>query len=178
MNGTLHIAPCKDRKGHWKIISAIWVPYNIDEVFNFFSNAENLEILTPPWLKFRITSKRPIAMEEGTLIDYKLRVHGLPISWRSKITKWEPPYAFQDNQVVGPYKTWEHVHLFEEKGGGTRVIDKVTYRPLGGALANWLMVKRDLTRIFSYRQDQLSRIFPSIEQPAVVQTRLREALAQ
>jgi hypothetical protein len=163
MNGTLNIAPSPDRRGHWKIISSMWVPYDLNRVFDFFANAENLERLTPPWLRFQIKGDVSTAMSEGTLIDYKLRVHGVPISWRSKITKWQPPYCFQDEQVIGPYQTWEHVHLFEESGNGTHIIDKVTYRPTGGALVNWLLVKRDLNRIFRYRQEQLADVFPSSE---------------
>ncbi len=131
------------------------VPYPLEHVFDFFSRAENLELLTPPWLSFRILTPRPIRMCEGALIDYRLRVHGIPLSWRSEITVWEPPYRFVDEQRRGPYRLWRHEHRFVDAQGGTRVDDRVDYAVYGGSLVNRLFVAPDLERIFDYRQLRL-----------------------
>jgi ligand-binding SRPBCC domain-containing protein len=139
------------------------VPRPIDEVFAFFADAGNLEELTPPWLAFAIVTPRPIEMTEGTLIDYRLRVHGLPLSWRSEITAWDPPRRFVDEQVKGPYRCWHHEHLFEPdvQGGrpdATRVIDRVDYAVLFDPLVH-RFVEKDLDRIFAYRQERLRAVF-------------------
>ncbi|NNE10571.1 MAG: SRPBCC family protein, partial [Gemmatimonadetes bacterium] len=110
------------------------IPRPLDEVFAFFADASNLSRLTPPWLDFRIVSETPIRMEEGRLIDYRLKVHGIPLRWQSEITTWDPPHRFVDEQRKGPYKVWHHTHRFEEAGNGTRVIDEVRYDVPGGAL--------------------------------------------
>jgi ligand-binding SRPBCC domain-containing protein len=137
----------------------LWLPRPRDEVFAFFADARNLEALTPPWLNFVILTPSPIAMKIGTLIDYRIRVHGLPISWRTEIVGWNPPHQFVDVQLRGPYKLWHHTHVFEEHNGGTRCLDHVRYRPRGGALVNWLFVRRDVEQIFSYRQERLRELF-------------------
>jgi ligand-binding SRPBCC domain-containing protein len=121
------------------------------EVFAFFGDAGNLDALTPPWLKFRILTPRPIAMRPGTLIDYKLSIHGIPVRWRTAITTWAPPDVFVDEQLRGPYRRWVHTHLFSDEAGGTRVEDRVLYRVPGGALVNALIVAPDLRRVFAYR---------------------------
>ena len=131
------------------------------EVFAFFSDAANLEAITPTWLKFVICSPQPITLRRGTLIDYRLRVHGVPIRWRSLISVWEPPARFVDEQVRGPYRLWHHEHRFEEVEGGTNVHDRVRYAPLGGALINSLFVRRDVERIFAYRAERLQSVFNS-----------------
>ena len=94
-----------------------WLPRPLAEVFHFFSDAENLEKITPPWLKFWIVSPRPIEMQTGTLIDYKLRLKELPLRWQSEISVWDPPYCFVDEQRKGPYRVWKHEHRFEEQTG-------------------------------------------------------------
>jgi ligand-binding SRPBCC domain-containing protein len=99
--------------------SEIWLPRARDEVFAFFADAGNLERLTPPLLSFSILTPRPIAMRPGTLIDYRLKVRGIPIRWRSEITVWEPPVRFVDEQRKGPYRLWHHTHEFAEQDGGT-----------------------------------------------------------
>jgi ligand-binding SRPBCC domain-containing protein len=133
-----------------------------ERVFSFFANAENLDRLTPPWLGFEITTPQPIEMRLGTRLDYRLRLHGLPIRWSSEITLWEPPSAFKDVQRRGPHRRWEHLHTFEESDGGTNVIDEVEYEIPGGPLAPladaWL-VRPDLRRIFGYRHAVLTRVF-------------------
>jgi ligand-binding SRPBCC domain-containing protein len=126
----------------------------LTETFAFFSDAANLERLTPPWLTFRILTPRPIAMHEGAIIDYRIVLYGVPVPWRTRIEAWEPGVRFVDRQIAGPYLWWHHEHCFEPADGGTRVIDRVEYVPrlawLTGAL-----VRRDVERIFSYRQDVL-----------------------
>jgi ligand-binding SRPBCC domain-containing protein len=140
------------------IESDIWLPRPLDEVFAFFSNAANLELLTPPWLHFRILTPKPIAMHDGTLIDYRIRVHGIPISWQSEIANWNPPLGFVDVQRRGPYTHWVHTHSFADVNGGTRVGDSVEFDvPLAFA-AGWF-VKRDVERIFAFRTAALKKRF-------------------
>jgi ligand-binding SRPBCC domain-containing protein len=132
-----------------------------DEVFAFYADAFNLERVTPPWLGFRIATPGPIAMEPGTLIEYRLRLHGLPIRWLTRIEEWEPGRRFVDVQVRGPYRLWHHTHAFEPDGGGTVVRDTVRYAlPLGplGELADRLFVARDLRAIFDYRRASVSKV--------------------
>jgi ligand-binding SRPBCC domain-containing protein len=126
----------------------------LDETFAFFADAGNLERLTPPWLNFRIRTPRPIAMREGTLIEYRIVLYGVPIPWKTRIDVWEPGVRFVDRQLFGPYVWWRHEHRFEPTAHGTRVIDHVEYVPR----ARWLstpLVKRDVERIFAYRQEVL-----------------------
>lgn len=133
----------------------LWVPLNRHQVFALFSDAFQLEHLTPPWLNFRVLTPRPIEMQPGRLIDYQIRLHGIPIRWRTEITDWEPPFRFTDSQLRGPYRLWVHTHTFQELDGGTLVRDRVEYEVPGGAIANRLFVQDDLRRIFNYRHDQL-----------------------
>src|SRR5579871_1189275 len=114
--------------------SEVWVPHPREEVFAFFSRAENLEVLTPPWLHFSILSPGPISMRAGTRIRYRLRLHGIPLQWESEITAWDPPYRFVDEQMRGPYRRWIHEHQFLDRDGGTAVRDTVQYSVAGGAL--------------------------------------------
>ena len=132
--------------------------FPLDPVFDFFARAENLELLTPPWLSFQILNP-DLEMREGALIDYKLRIHGIPLRWRSQITVWEPPHRFVDVQIRGPYRLWEHEHRFTEIEGGTLVEDRVKYAVLGGSWIERLFVAPDLTRIFDYRQARLRELF-------------------
>ena len=136
------------------------LPRPRDVVFSFFADARNLEALTPPWLKFEVLTPAPIEMRPGALIDYRIRVHGLPIRWRTEITAWNPPHRFVDVQLSGPYTLWHHTHTFEERDGGTLCRDDVRYRPRGGALMNWLFVDRDVKKIFDFRQERLRAFFP------------------
>ena len=139
----------------------LWIPRPRDEVFAFFADAHNLQAITPPWVKFEVLTSKPIEMKTGALIDYRIRVHGLPIRWRTEITEWNPPHHFVDEQLRGPYTLWHHTHTFEERDGGTLCMDDVRYRPRGGALMNWLFVRRDVERIFDYRQQRLHEILMS-----------------
>lgn len=135
------------------------LPRKREEVFRFFADAGNLETLTPPWLNFHVLTPSPIAMNAGTLIDYKLRVRGLPLQWRSEITVWEPPVRFVDEQRRGPYQKWIHEHRFEEGSRGTLCTDLVRYCVLGGAIVNRLLVRRDIETIFAFRTAQLRKLF-------------------
>lgn len=146
----------------------LWLPRPRDEVFPFFAEARNLETLTPPWLKFEVLTPAPIEMRAGTLIDYRIRVHGIPIRWRTEITEWQAPHRFVDRQLRGPYTLWHHTHTFEERDGGTLCLDHVRYRPRGGALVNWLFVRRDVDRIFQFRQQRLRELFGSPARPSVL----------
>lgn len=136
-----------------------WLPRPLEQVFPFFANALNLQRLTPPWLEFEVLTPGPIEMREGALIDYRLRVRGMPLRWRSRISLWDPPRAFVDDQVRGPYRRWHHVHRFERSGEGTRVIDEVEYAVWGGPLIDRLLVRPDIRRIFDYRRQALAREF-------------------
>ena len=130
----------------------------IDQVFPFFAEARNLGRITPPWLRFEVLTPEPIAVAEGTLIDYRLRWHGLPIPWRSEISVWEPPQRFVDRQLRGPYRLWVHEHRFEDQGGSTVVHDRVRYAVPGGRLIDALFVRRDVERIFAYRRQCLEAL--------------------
>ena len=129
-------------------------------VFEFFSNAHNLELLTPSFLNFRILNEGPIDIQEGTIIDYKLRLFGVPFRWKTRIERFLSNQAFVDTQVNGPYALWHHTHTFEDHGHGTVMRDIVLYRmPLGilGSIAHLLFVRRTLETIFQFRHDALSR---------------------
>ena len=132
-----------------------------EDVFPFFGDAHNLEAITPPWLGFRVVTPEPIEMAAGTLIEYRLRLHGVPIRWRTTIAVWDPPRRFVDVQLSGPYRMWHHTHDFEPTAdGGTLMTDTVRYAlPFGplGEIAHRLLVRRDLERIFDFRRDEVAR---------------------
>jgi ligand-binding SRPBCC domain-containing protein len=134
------------------------VPASLQETFAFFSDASNLERLTPPWLNFRIRTPMPVAMREGLEIDYRVVLYGVPIPWRTRIDVWEPGRRFVDRQTLGPYRWWRHEHAFEEVGGGTRMHDRVEYVPRLRWLSS-VLVRRDVTRIFAYRARMLQQVF-------------------
>jgi hypothetical protein len=136
-----------------------WLPRPPAELFPFFADAANLERITPPWLAFRILTPGPIEMRPGALIDYRLKVHGVPLRWRTRIAAWEPPHRFVDEQLRGPYRRWVHEHTFVEQDGGTLCRDDVRYAVLGGALVDRLLVRRDVESIFAYRRRALSELF-------------------
>jgi ligand-binding SRPBCC domain-containing protein len=133
----------------------------LPEVFAFFSDAVNLEALTPPFLRFRIITPLPIAMCVGARIDYRLSLWGVPLRWRSVISCFEPDRRFIDEQESGPYAQWHHLHEFEAEGRGTRMLDHVTYRlPFGalGRLVHAIWVERQLRMIFDYRAAAVERL--------------------
>jgi hypothetical protein len=146
--------------------TSLWLPRPRTEVFPFFAEARNLEAITPPWLRFEVLTPAPIELRAGAVIDYRIRVHGIPIRWRTEIAEWQPPHRFVDVQVRGPYTLWRHTHTFEERDGGTLCADHVRYRPRGGALLNWLFVRRDVERIFQYRRQRLTALFGPSTRPS------------
>ncbi|MDP7040357.1 MAG: SRPBCC family protein [Myxococcota bacterium] len=131
----------------------------LEDVFAFFADAANLQRLTPPWLHFKILTPLPITMKAGVLIDYRIRLRGFPIRWRSQIDSWEPPHHFVDTQVRGPYHLWEHHHRFSSTQNGTLAVDEVHYRAPFGFMSHSLLVNRDLEKIFAYRQAQMNAVF-------------------
>jgi ligand-binding SRPBCC domain-containing protein len=135
------------------------LPRPPEEIFEFFSDAFQLQTLTPPWLRFCVLTLPPIHLQEGALIDYRLRVHGFPLCWQSRIEQWDPPRRFADVQTRGPYRQWLHEHVFESLDGGTLCSDIVEYEVYGGRLVHALLVRRDLARIFAYRQHILRQLF-------------------
>jgi ligand-binding SRPBCC domain-containing protein len=130
-----------------------------ERVFELFSDAFQLESLTPPWLQFAVLTPRPIHIREGTRIDYRMRLHGVPLRWQSRIVVWEPPLRFVDEQIRGPYRRWRHEHGFEEVGGGTLCRDLVNYAVPGGRLVERLFVRNNLLKIFEFRQRRLEQVF-------------------
>lgn len=138
----------------WLLQREQWVARPLAVVFDFFSRAENLGRITPPWLGFRIHTPLPIEMRVGTRIDYTIRLAGVPLRWRTAVTEWEPERRFVDVQERGPYALWEHTHEFAERGGGVLVTDRVRYAlPLGplGRAAHALAVRAALAAIFDFR---------------------------
>jgi ligand-binding SRPBCC domain-containing protein len=130
------------------------------EVFPFFADAANLEAITPPWLRFHVITPRPIEMRVGTLIEYRLTLHRVPVSWLTRIEEWVPGERFVDAQIHGPYRLWHHTHEFEAHGDQTLMRDTVRYAlPYGplGEVARRAFVARDLERIFAYRAEVLRR---------------------
>ena len=139
--------------------SELWLPRLVTEVFPFFADARNPQAITPDWLNFEVLTPGPIEIKAGALIDYKLRVRGLPLRWRTHIKSWEPPHRFVDEQLRGPYRQWIHEHTFVEKDGGTLARDVVRYAVFGGALINRIFVRRDVERIFEFRRMKLVERF-------------------
>jgi ligand-binding SRPBCC domain-containing protein len=135
-----------------------WLPLPPERVFPFFADAFKLELITPPMLRFRVLTPAPIEMRAGTVIDYQLKLHGIPVRWRSEITLWEPPHRFVDQQRRGPYRFWRHEHSFADVDGGTLARDQVEYAVRGGAFIDKLLVAPDLKKIFEYRKDRLAEL--------------------
>lgn len=153
----LQFAPSPAGRG-FRLTATQFLPRPREEVFALFSDAFQLEAITPPWLRFQVLTPAPIAITTGTQIDYRLRLHGLPIRWQSRISVWEPPFRFVDEQMRGPYRRWYHEHTFESLPGGTRCRDVVDYEVPGGRLVNFLFVRPDLRRIFRYRRQRLAKL--------------------
>jgi ligand-binding SRPBCC domain-containing protein len=139
--------------------SQLWLAHSLDNVFAFFSDAHNLDLITPPWLHFRTSMAGAGEMRSGMVLDHRLSLHGFPLSWRSKITNWDPPARFVDEQIHGPYRLWIHEHRFEEQNGGTLVHDHVRYAVFFDFLIHRLFIRREIERIFAYREKKLREIF-------------------
>ena len=139
-----------------------FIPRPRSDVFRFFSDALNLERLTPPFLNFKVLTPPPIDMQPGARIDYKLSLYGVGFRWRTRIESFTPDEAFVDTQERGPYVLWHHTHTFDDVDGGTLMRDVVRYRlPLGplGSLGHSLFVRRQLQRIFDYRREAVAEVF-------------------
>jgi ligand-binding SRPBCC domain-containing protein len=151
-------APTRPTRGVDQLHCETVIAASLERTFAFFADAANLERLTPPWLNFHIATPMPIVMAKGVEITYRIKLYGIPIPWRSRIEVWEPGVRFVDRQIVGPYRWWDHEHRFEATANGTRVIDHVEYAPRAAWISGGL-VRRDLERIFEYRQSALPRLF-------------------
>lgn len=131
-----------------------FVPLPIERVFPFFAAAENLERITPSLLRFSILTPLPIEMRQGAHIDYRLRLLGIPFGWKTRITVWDSPHEFVDEQISGPYRVWRHRHRFRSVDGGTEIDDRVDYAlplsPVGEVALP--LVKRQLAAIFRHRR--------------------------
>jgi hypothetical protein len=139
-----------------------WLPRPIEEIFSFFSRPENLQVITPPWLDFRMV-EAPEELEAGSLIRYRLRWRRWPIRWTTEINLWNPPRRFIDRQLSGPYALWNHDHSFVAHEGGTLMRDYVTYAAPFGSMSRWistLLVKPDVERIFDFRAAVMRKMFP------------------
>jgi ligand-binding SRPBCC domain-containing protein len=148
----------------YKLRREMWVPQPLPAVFEFFSRADNLERITPPWMQFRILTPGPIDMKEGAIIAYALRVRGIPLRWLTQIERWNPPLEFIDVQAKGPYKLWRHTHRFSELQGGTSIVDVVDYAlPFGvlGRLVHRIQVAPDLSHIFDFRAQRVQSLLSS-----------------
>lgn len=154
---TVDPASAHGPRGIHVLRATAYIDRPVPEVFPFFAAAENLERITPPSLRFRVITPLPIEMRVGALIDYRLHLNGFPFAWRTEITEWDPPHAFVDTQLAGPYHTWIHRHTFEPEGRGTYMVDEVRYRlplwPLGEIALP--IVRRQLAGIFGFRAEAL-----------------------
>lgn len=147
-----------------------WIPRPRSEVFNFFSSETNLERITPHWLSFKVLGKSTPQIQQGTLIDYRLKLYGLPIRWRTEIEVWEPGVKFVDRQLWGPYSLWHHTHEFTDEAGGTRMNDTVRYKLPLGAFGNFVAgwsVHRQVRDIFEYRSRTIVELFSANREESV-----------
>jgi ligand-binding SRPBCC domain-containing protein len=141
------------------------VPYPLETTFAFFSDPRNLEHLTPAFLKFEFLREPPATMVAGTVLDYRIRLYGVPVQWRTRIELVEPPTRFVDVQEKGPYANWRHTHTFRSIGAQTEMTDHVDYAiPFGplGELARVVLVDRSLREIFDYRQRELIGVMKAV----------------
>ena len=140
--------------------SRVWIARSRPDVFAFFADPANLSRTMPRELQVTVLTRGPLTMEAGTVLDYRVRWLGVPLRWRAFVREYDPPYRFVDVQVRGPWARWEHRHLFLEEDGGTRMEDRVTYRPpLGplGRLAHGVLLRRQLARAWRVRREAIAR---------------------
>lgn len=148
--------------GDHKVVFKNWIAQDPEKVFRFFGNEKNLEVLTPPWLHFKVNGKSTPEIQKGTEIQYRLSLHGVPLHWTSVIDKWVPPILFSDTQKKGPYKKWHHTHEFQAVNRGTLMTDTILYDlPLGtlGEFFGGRYVQTDVNRIFAYRTSKIKEVF-------------------
>jgi len=155
------IRPDTERRAGAHILTArTFLPLDIDRVFDFFADAANLGRITPPELQFETLTPAPIDMSAGTLIDYRLRLFGVPFRWQTEILSWNPPHSFTDSQQKGPYREWVHTHHFGQVEGGIEMTDEVRFRlplyPVGDLAMP--IVRMQLRRIFSYRRQRIAAL--------------------
>jgi ligand-binding SRPBCC domain-containing protein len=143
----------------YKLETQLWLPAARDRLFKFFAEPSNLERITPSWLHFEMTTPPTTVIGPGTLLDYRLRLRGIPVRWQSEIAVWEPPSRFIDRQTKGPYSLWVHEHTFTERDSGTVIGDSVEYAVPGGTIVQRLLVAPELERIFRYRHKVLEELF-------------------
>ena len=152
------------KKNEARLLTHLWVPQKPEDIWDFFSSETNLEEITPKNLNFKVLGKSTEAIEEGTLIDYKLKIHGVPAKWKTRIRDWDPPHEFVDEQLSGPYKRWVHHHGLKPFRGGTLLTDRVRFQlPLGsmGRMGGFAFVRQDVEKIFSYRSQVVWKKFGS-----------------
>jgi ligand-binding SRPBCC domain-containing protein len=140
-----------------------WIDRPLDEVFTFFSKAENLNAITPSFLNFKLLTPTPIVMRTGLNIDYQIKLGVLPFKWKTLISSWEPPNRFVDEQLKGPYRVWHHTHTFEAVGNRTRMVDTVRYLAPGWifeSLVHRWFVRPRVEAIFAFRTQKLKEFFP------------------
>ena len=147
---------------YYELTDHFVVKSTLADTWAFFGDAMNLPKITPPWMGFHVLTPAPIDMHTGTLIDYKVKVMGLPVKWRTRIIDWSPPRQFIDLQLRGPYTLWHHQHTFEQVDDGTACTDRVTYKvPAGGIgrLMNRFLIRKQLKEIFEYRSKIIDQTF-------------------
>lgn len=143
---------------------SVSIPRPLSRVFPFFSDPRNLERLTPPFLRFKVLGGAMAQAHEGQVIDYRLRVHGLPLRWRTLISRWDPPHGFVDVAIHSPYAFWHHSHRFKAQGSQTLMTDTVLYSLPFAPLGDWIagaMVDRDVEQIFEHRGRVIAELFPA-----------------
>jgi ligand-binding SRPBCC domain-containing protein len=143
----------------YQLETKLFLPADRDEVFKFFADPRNLERITPPWLHFEILTPPDTVIAQGTLLDYRLRLRGVPLRWQSEISLWQPPHRFIDRQTQGPYSLWVHEHTFAAHDDGTMIGDRVEYAVPGGRLVQKFFVAPDIERIFAFRRRKLEQFF-------------------
>lgn len=139
-----------------------WIDADLDRVFEFFADAENLGVITPPWLDFHIETPLPVEMRTGLILEYKIRLASVPQRWVTRIENWDPPRGFVDNQEKGPYRLWHHTHEFRPLGGGVLMTDRVRYvLPFGwlGRIVHAVAIRAALAAIFDYRLHKIRELF-------------------
>jgi len=163
----LSVTPPGGVTGPYRLRSEQWLPQDRESLLPFFADIRNLQKLTPPHMDFQVLTPWPFDMHEGLIVDLKVTVRGVALRWRTRITKWDPPRSFADDQLKGPYWRGEHEHRFVPTEGGTAVVDTVLYSPMGGRLVHALFVGRDVRKVFEYRHEKLAELFdPAVDSGA------------